>query len=136
MDRSLHVSEEESWHLAYGIFLFTLEALASTPEEACEAMGNVSTAWELKDDALAGRYVLGHARLSPHQEDMLQSFFQLLDTVPVNNVPGGSGLQPNLTAMRDSAWEPVCAAAGSLLEVLPPATEAHRTYLRSRGITP
>jgi hypothetical protein len=136
MASSPQVSERESWHLAYGVFLFTLEALASEPEEACEAMGSVNTAWELRDDALAGRHLLGRHRLSSAQEQALRQFCALLVSVPVNDMPSGSGLLPNLTAMQHSAWETVRAAAAALLGILAPATDAHRAYLQSLGTAP
>ncbi|GAB6197556.1 hypothetical protein [Lysobacter xanthus] len=136
MESSPQVSEEESWHLAYSVFIFTVQALASPAQEACEAMGSYNTAWELKDDAMAGSYLLGHGRLSPEQEMSVRHLLDKLSAVPVNDLPGGAGLAPNLTAMRHPSWEPVRAAAAALLAVLAPVTESSRAYLESLGNAP
>jgi len=45
MENPNQVSEAEGWHISYQIFIFTLEALARPPREACEAMGSYNTAW-------------------------------------------------------------------------------------------
>ena len=136
MDSSAQVSEEESWHLAYGVFVFTLEALALPAQEACEAMGSYNTAWELKDDGMAGRYLLGRGRFSPQQELAIQQLLDQLSAVPVNELPGGAGLAPNAAAMRHRSWEPVRASAAALLCILAPVTASSRAYVESLGNAP
>jgi hypothetical protein len=136
MESSQQVSEEEAWHLAYNVFLFTLDALASSSREACEAMGSYNTAWELKDDGLAGRYLFGRGRLSSEQEIAVAQFLDRLATVPVDDMPGGSGLEPNLAAMNHPAWEPVRSSAAELLKVLAAVTESNRSYFESLSNAP
>ena len=136
MDSSSQISEEESWHLAYGVFVFTLEALASPAEDACKVMGYVNTAWELKDDGLAGSYLLGLGYLSHDQEREVMAFLEQLDTVPVNDMPSGWSVEPNLAAMRHPAWKPIRASARELLMSLAPVTRESRAYIESLGNAP
>lgn len=133
MENPNQVSEAEGWHISYQIFIFTLEALARPPREACEAMGSYNPAWELRDDGMAGRYLLGSGRLSAGQEAGIQHLVDQLDAVPVDQMPGGAGLAPNLAAMRHPSWEPVRVSAAALLELLAPVTASSRAYLDSLG---
>ena len=66
MENPNQVSEAEGWHISYQIFIFTLEALARPPREACEAMGSDNPAWELRDDGMAGRYLLASHLVDTH----------------------------------------------------------------------
>jgi hypothetical protein len=136
MESSTQVSEEESWHLAYSVFIFTLQALASSPEEACAAMGSCNTAWELKDDGMAGEYLLGRGHLSAEQEMAVRQLLEQLRAVPASELPSGEGLAPNLAAMRHPAWQPVRASAAALLGILGPVTASSRAYLEWLGNAP
>ena len=136
MESSAQVSEEESWHLAYGVFVFTLSALALPAQEASEAMGSYNTAWELRDDGMAGRCLLGRGRLSPQQELAIRQLLDQLSVVPANELPAGAGLAPNLVAMSHPSWEPVRASAAALLGILAPVTASSRAYLESLGNAP
>ena len=136
MDSSSQISEEESWHLAYGVFVCTLEALASPAEEACKVMGYVNTAWELRDDGLAGSYLLGRGYFSHDQEREIRTFLEQLDTVPVNDMPSGWSMEPNLSAMRHPAWEPIRVSARALLASLALVTRESHAYIESLGNAP
>ena len=100
------ISALEASHLAYDVFIFTVGTLSCSPEEQCEAMGDYNTAWELRDDALAGHYLIGSGLFTEQQESAVLAFLAAVHPVPVNDMPAGSGRVPNLAAMQHSAWEP------------------------------
>ena len=119
----------EASHNAYDVFLFTLEALASPAEKQCELLGDYNTAWELRDDALAGHYLIGSGLFTDQQETAVLEFLAAIDPVPVNDMPSGAGRAANLAAMRNLAWEPIRDLARRLLAILAPVTAANRAYL-------
>jgi len=123
------ISDLEASHNAYDVFLFTLEALASTPEKQCELMGDFNTAWELRDDALGGRYLVGTGFFTQQQETAVLELLAAVDPIPVNELPSGSGRTANLAAMRAPVWEPVRVQAQTLLAILAPLTAANRAFL-------
>ena len=129
MTNSSEISELESWHLAYDVFIYTVEALASPPEKQIEMMGDYNIAWELRDDALCGRYLLGRGRFTAAQEAQILAFFAAVDPIPVNDMRGGGGVTSNLADMRDPAWEPIRPLAKSLLDALSPVTLENQRYL-------
>jgi hypothetical protein len=130
------VSALEASHLAFDVFIFTVEALSSSPEEQCEAMGDYNTAWELRDDALAGHYLIGSGLFTEQQESSILAFLAAVHPVPVNDMLAGSGRAVNLAAMRHPAWEPIRSLSKDLLVTLAPATEANRAFLRAQSNAP
>lgn len=109
--------------------MFTLDVLARPAEEQCELMGDYNTAWELRDDALAGHYLLGSGLFTDQQEAAILEFLAAIVPVPVNDMPAGSGRAANLEAMQNPAWVPIRDLAGRLLTILAPVTAANRVYL-------
>ncbi len=128
MSDPLQISAEEASHNAYDVFRFTLEALASPADKQCELMGDYNTAWELRDDALAGHYLIASGLFTDQQEAAVLEFLAAIDPLPVNGMPSGSGRAANLAAMQNPAWEPIRALAQHLLAVLAPVTAANRAY--------
>ena len=126
----------EASHNAYDVFIFTLEALSLPAEGQCERMGDFNTAWELRDDALAGYYLIGSGLMSEEQEDALRGFLALVDPVPVKDMPSGSGRDVNLKAMQHPAWEAVRKSADDLLATLAPVTAANIAYFQSNTDVP
>lgn len=123
------ISALEASHNAYDVFAFTLDVLARPAEEQCELMGDYNTAWELRDDALAGHYLIGSGLFTDEQEAAILEFLAAIDPVPVNDMPAGSGRAANLEAMQNPAWAPIRDLAGHLLAILAPVTAANREYL-------
>ena len=123
------ISALEASHNAYDVFLFTLEALASPAEKQCELLGDYNTAWELRDDALAGHYLIGSGLFTDQQETAVLEFLAAIDPVPVNDMPSGAGRAANIAAMQNLAWEPIRDLALRLLAILAPVTAANRAYL-------
>ena len=126
----------EASHLAYDVFIFTVKTLSCLPEEQCEAMGDYNTAWELRDDALAGHYLIGSGVFTERQESAVLAFLAAIHPVPVNEMPSGSGRAPNLAAMQHPAWEPIRSLSKDLLATLASATEANRAFLATQTNAP
>ncbi|MCE4360022.1 hypothetical protein [Xanthomonas hortorum] len=130
------ISALEASQLAYDVFIFTVETLSRSPEDQCEAMGDYNTAWELRDDALAGHYLIGSGLLTDQQESAILTFLAAVHPVPVNDMPSGSGRAPNLTAMQHPAWELVRSLSKDLLETLASTTQANRAFLELQANAP
>ena len=131
-----HISAEEASHNAYRVFLFTLEALASPPEDQCKLMGDFNTAWELRDDALGGHYLIGSGLFTEQQETAVLKFLLAIDPVPVNDMPSGAGRSVNLAAMQHPAWEPIRGMARHLVTMLEPVTQASLAYFQGLANAP
>lgn len=123
------ISASEASHNAYAVFAFTLDVLARPAEKQCELMGDYNTAWELRDDALAGHYLIGSGLFTDQQEAAVLEFLAAIGPVPVNDMPSGAGRAVNLIAMQNSTWEPIRDLAERLLAILAPVTVANRAYL-------
>ena len=136
MSDSLEISLEESSHHAYRQFISTLEILICQPEEQCELTGYGNSAWDLRDDALAARYLLGSGLFTAQQENAVAEFLAAIDPVPVNEMPTGSGLAPNLAAMQHPAWVPIRSLAKNLIVVLEPVTQLNKAYLERLANAP
>jgi hypothetical protein len=130
------ISAEEAWHTEYKVFLFTLEALSHPPVEQCKLMGDFNTAWELKDDALCGHYLLGSGFFTERQEAAVIEFLTAIDPVPANDMPSGADRETNLAAMQHPAWQPIRSIAQHLLGVLEPVTRANRAYFQGVANAP
>src|SRR6059058_4613943 len=94
------IDAEEAFHNGFYYFLRALEALSLDADAQCEAMGDCNVAWELKDDVMAGRYLVGSGFFSPSEEQCIEALLQALEPVPVNDMPAGDGRAQNLAAMR------------------------------------
>ena len=136
MSDSIEISPEEASQNVYQVFHFTLQALASEPEEQCEMMGDYNTAWELRDDGLAGHYLIGSGLFNADQQTAVLEFLAAIDSVPVHKMPYGAGREVNLAAMHHEAWEPVRILAQRLLLTLDPITQANEKYFQSSGTAP
>ncbi|MEQ8035051.1 hypothetical protein [Xanthomonas sp. WHRI 6106] len=129
MSHPSQISTLEASHNAYDVFVFALGALADSADKQCELMGDYNTVWELRDDALAGHYLIGSGLLTGQQEAAILEFLAAIDPIPVNEMPFGSGRAANLAAMQNPAWEPIRDLAQQLLALLAPVTAANRAYL-------
>ncbi|MCS3744947.1 hypothetical protein FHY18_000477 [Xanthomonas arboricola] len=129
MSHPSQISTLEAFHNAYDVFVFTLGSLAESADKQCELMGDYNTAWELRDDALAGHYLIGSGLFTEQQEAGILEFLAQIDLIPVIEMPFGSGRAVNLAAMQNPAWEPIRDLAQQLLALLPPVTAANRAYL-------
>ena len=132
----MEISPEEAAQNSYQVFHFTLQALASQPEEHCEMMGDYNTAWELRDDALAGHYLIGSDLFTSEQESALLAFLAAVKPLPVNNMPSGSGRAVNLSAMQDPVWGPIRVLAQDLLATLEPVTQTNQAYFKNIASAP
>src|SRR4051812_23666277 len=101
------VSAEEAFHHGFHYFIEALDVLTLDAERHCEAMGDCNVAWELKDDVMAGRYLVGLGFLPSEEERCITNLLDALEVVPVNDMPGGDGRASNMAAMNHPAWAPV-----------------------------
>jgi hypothetical protein len=121
------ISVLEAMHNAFYYFLQALEKLKEEPERQCELMGDYNTAWELQSDVAAGRYLIGNGFLDAGDEQAIAALADAVGDVPVSTLPGGSGRERNLVAMRHASWMPLRDRAAKLRARLQPA--AARTYV-------
>ena len=91
MSNSSEISIEESAQLAYRMFFFALEALSSSAEKQCELTDDCATAWELKDEALRGSYLVNFGILTQQQATAVLEFVAVIESIPVNDLPCGTG---------------------------------------------
>jgi hypothetical protein len=136
MSNSSTISLEESQQHGYREFLSTLMVLACPPEEQCELTGDGNTAWDLRDDALTARYLIGSGLFTVQQETAIHEFLAAIDPVPVNDMPTGSGRTKNLTAMQHPAWVPIRILAKQLIVSLEPVTQANMAYFKNFANAP
>jgi hypothetical protein len=112
------ISAEESFRNSCHYFLEALRVLGLPPEQQCEEVGDYNVAWELKNDVLAGRYLLGLGFLSTSQEAQMLRVLEAVEAVEVNRLPAGAGRERNLKAMVDLSWEPVRFTAAEVFVAL------------------
>jgi hypothetical protein len=123
------LSDEEEFHSSYRIFLESLRYLELPPEEQCAAMGDYNTAWELKDDVLRGRYLVGRGYLNTEQEAWICALTGALEKVPDQILPAGAGRDTNLAAMQHPSWVPLRSIAKDALKALSSFTDENAKYL-------
>jgi hypothetical protein len=123
------LQEEEAFHNSFHYYLSSLEMLAASAEEQCDLMGNYNVAWELKDDASAGKYLVGHGYLTSEQEAWVQALSEALNSVNTQALPSGPGKEANLVAMNHPSWEPLRYLAKEVIRQLAPFASINATYL-------
>ena len=99
-------------------------------------MGDFNTAWELRDDALGGHYLIGSGLFTQEQEAAVLELLAAIDPTSVNAMPSGSGRAINLAAMQHQDWEPIRDMARHLISVLEPVTQSNRAYFDSLANAP
>ncbi len=119
---------EEARHNAYFYFIEAVATLAAEPTTQCERMGDHNVAWEIKDDVLAGRYLVEWDLLIPQQREAILSLAKALDCLPADALDGGQGREVNLRAMRNVAWQPLRIQATKTLAILDTLTKANGDY--------
>jgi hypothetical protein len=121
------------FHNGFRVFLEALSLLAKPAEVQCEEMGDYNVAWELRDDVSAGEYLAksNFGQLSPAEAAAIISFMPALKSVPVSELPAGSGRSANLAAMQHASWAPLRTQAANLLVLLGPATQRNASYIES-----
>lgn len=117
----------EALHNGFYYFLQALEILKEEPERQCQLMGDYNTAWELRSDIAAGRYLIGKGFLDASDEEAIAALGDAVSAVPVDILPSGAGRECNFAAMRHVSWIPLREQAANLRIRLQPA--AVRTYL-------
>jgi hypothetical protein len=123
------LQEEEAFHNSFCYYLSSLEILAASATEQCDLMGNYNVAWELKDDASAGKYLMGRGFLNPEQEAWVQALSEALNSVDTQVLPAGPSKEANLAAMNHPSWEPLRYLAKEVIRQLAPFASINATYL-------
>jgi hypothetical protein len=121
---------EEVFFVGFRVFQMSVEFAALPPVEQCQAMGSFNTAWELREDLLDGKHLLGQGRLTSEQEASIRALLAVVEQV--QSLPGGVGLEQNLSAMQHPSWEPVRTAAARTLSQLAPVVAANPEHLGPR----
>ena len=109
---------EETYHHVFYYFVQALRILAMDPEPQCEAQGNYNVAFELKDEILSGRYLIGKGRLNDLEERVIVALASDITGVPDSALTFANGHTPNVRNMMHPAWAPIRAQAASLLALL------------------
>jgi len=123
------LQEDDAFHHSVHYYLSALEILAASADEQCDLMGNHNVAWELKDDASAGKYLVGRGHLTSEQEVWVQALSDALDSVNAEALPAGSDKEANLVAMNHPGWEPLRSLAREVIRQLAPFASINATYL-------
>jgi hypothetical protein len=123
-------TDESEFRSSYCVFLNAVEMLSASPDAQCDSMGDYNVAWELKDDARAGRYLVGLGYLTETQEAWISALVGALDAVPTQVLPAGAGRETNLRAMQHPSWVPLRFIAAQVVESLKPFTLENAKYLR------
>jgi len=121
----------------WSIYQTALNALASDPMTACEAMGNYNTPWEIQHDIMDYTYLRDSAALALDEDQragmlLLDEGLRMLP--PEAIAPPGALMTSHdgcLQAMRHPAWEPLRQHAVRLAELLEPAFDRTEDYLHS-----
>jgi hypothetical protein len=130
------ISDEEAFRNGFHYFVEALRVLAAPPVQQCEAVGDYNVAWELKDDVLDGRYLLGRGFLSDSQEVAVSHLLQILEPIDVSRLPSGAGREQNLKAMCDPCWRPVRELASRvILELAGPIADTAAYFARGSHAT-
>jgi hypothetical protein len=123
------VEDDEAFYNAFRVYFMTVEILAAQPDEQCSLMGDYNVAWELKDDAQAGLYLLKRGYLSEGEEEAVTRLSLTLNEVDTQSLPAGPGRAVNLQAMQHPTWMPVRAVAAETILKLAAARERNAKLL-------
>ncbi len=121
--------DEDEFHNSFRLYLSSLEMLAEAAEVQCELMGNYNVAWELKDDACAGRFLVGRGYLTAEQEAWVQALSLALGALNTQVLPAGASKEANLAAMNHPGWEPMRYLAKEVIQQLAPLATINAKYL-------
>lgn len=128
-------SLEEADHNSFLIiYCPALNALASDPQTACEAMGNNNTPWEIQDELVSYAYLANSEALALDLEQragMLKLAEELKRLPPEAIAPAGAIMtSPTgcLEAMLHPAWKPLRLQAAGLAELLEPAFDRSEDF--------
>lgn len=121
--------DESQFHSEYRVWLQAVQMLSLPAEEQCAAMGDYNVAWELKDDARAGKYLAQRGYLTAEQECWVLALTGALEVVPAQVLPAGADREANLIAMQHPSWVPLRAIAALVLQALEPITADNARYL-------
>ena len=124
------ISTEEAFHNGFYYFLCAVEVLSHDPERQCAEIGDYNVAWELKNDVMAGRYLLGTGFLPANEERCITNLLDSLKPVSVNEMPSGDGRGPNMQAMSNPVWVPLRTQARRVREELEAFSEVNRSYFQ------
>ncbi len=127
------IENEESFESDYRLFIFCLDALASSPLSACDKYGNYNVAYELQLDVSSGTYLSNHPshRLSQEQILKIQELSTILLSLPDDAVVFSNTIEESIQNMEHPSWEPIRALAVKLLENLIPVTELNTAYFET-----
>jgi hypothetical protein len=129
------ITQEEDDHGSFKSWYQTaLNALASDPQTACEAMGNYNTPWEIQQDIMDFSYLRNSLALALDEEQRTGMFLleEGLRHLPLDAIAPPGALMTShegcLQAMRHPAWEPLRQQAVRLAELLEPAFDRTEDY--------
>jgi hypothetical protein len=91
-----------------------------SPEAQCNAQGNYNVGFELQEETLAGRFLIGKSRLSASEEEAIAVLAAEIGKLPKDAKSFADGHETNVKNMRHPAWVPLRAKAAELLELLSP----------------
>ena len=123
-------ADEEEFHSSYRIFISAVEMLAGTADEQCQFMGDCNVAWELKDDVIAGKFLIDRGYLSNSQEAWVVALIGALSVADTQILPSGNGMQVNLQAMESACWQPLRFLAAEVLKQLALFTSENAKHLQ------
>jgi hypothetical protein len=89
IDMQSALADEEEFHSSFRIFYSALQMLGSSAEDQCALMGNYNVAWELKEDAAAGKFLVRRGYLSEQQESWVLALAFALGAVNAQLLPAG-----------------------------------------------
>ena len=116
----MRISDKEEFELAYRAFVKALKVIAEDPATQCKMMGNYNVAWELKDDATSGTYLLDlpGGKLSNEQKDGIRELLAEMNKIPNSVFASATSVSANKQAMNHRRWIPVREHASKLLRIL------------------
>jgi len=116
-------------HNAFHAFLRALRILAADADAQCQMMGDYNTAWELRSDVAAGRYLLAKGVLTVDEEAAVASLLSAIDSIADITFRCQAGRPANLAEMQHPAWAPLRLRASGLLHDLRFAIDRNAKFL-------
>lgn len=126
------ISDEESFELSLHRFLGALELLALDATAQCRSMGNYNVAWELKDDASEGYYLIRFPcrKLNEEQKYSIKQFLNELRKIPDSVLISATTEVDNLDAMNHPCWNKIRKHASIIMRILEGAKIKNEKYFK------
>lgn len=115
-----NITDKEAFETEYQVFKNAISILSEPAEKQCEIMGNYNVACELKDDVLAGLFLLKNpaSHLTYEQQYSIKQLIDELNKIPEDALSFTDIIEECHVAMRHSCWEPLRKHAIILLRSL------------------